>query len=121
MVVPGVKTGLAKIKKSNFRYFLISRRKDPALAQRLLRKHGLWPAIFDASNSFFVQRAEDKNLKAAELGVTLYIDDQPSVLAKLHHVPHRFLFDRFKKFGELPFKHTKICSWSEFTQLIGLV
>lgn len=112
-LISGAKTGLTKIKKYNFRYFLISRRKDPALAQQLLRKRGLWPEIFDTSNAFFVQRAEDKNVKAAELGVNLYIDDQPSVLVKLTSVRHRLLFDRFRHFGDLPFEHKKIISWRE--------
>lgn len=113
-VVPGAKSGLERIKKSNLRYFLISRRKDPVLAKQLLEKRGLWPAFFNEDNAFFVKHAEDKNIKAAELGVTLYIDDQPSVLEKLHHVPRRFLLDRFNVFNEAPADCVKVSSWKEF-------
>lgn len=113
-LMDGAEAGLARLKKSQTPYFLISRRKDPALAQKLLEKRGLWPTFFNEKNAFFVKEPEDKDLKAVELGVNVYVDDQPSVLGKLLSVKKRFLFDRFGKFGDLPFEHVKISSWKEF-------
>lgn len=113
-LVEGAEAGLAKLKESRIPYFLISRRKDPALAKQLLQKRGLWPSFFNEKNAFFVNEPEEKDLKAIELGVNIYVDDQPGVLGKLLSVEKRFLFDRFGKFGDLPFKHVKISSWKEF-------
>lgn len=113
-LVRGAKTGLSKIKKSKIPYFLISRRKDQELARQLLKKRGLWPDFFNQENTFFVTEPEEKNIKAIELGVNMYVDDQPSVLEKLKSVEKRFLFDRFGKFGDLPFEHIKVSSWKEF-------
>lgn len=112
-LVKGAKIGLSKIKKSKIPYFLISRRKDPKIACELLKRKGLWPDFFNQGNAFFVAKPEDKNVKALELGVNVYIDDQPSVLEKLESIEKRFLFDRFKKFDELPFEHIKVSSWKE--------
>ncbi len=113
-LIPGAKLGLDFIKKENLPYFLISRRKDPEIAKALLKKHGLWPAFFNEENAFFVAEPEEKNIKAIELGVNVYVDDQPSVLEKLSGVSNRILFDRFGKFGDLPFEHIKVSSWKEF-------
>lgn len=117
-LISGAKTGLDCLKRSGLKYFLISRRKDPELAITLLKKRGLWQAYFNKSNTFFVAEPEDKNTKAVELGVNVYIDDQPSVLEKLKDVQTRFLFDRFKKFGQLPFGHIKISSWEQFLSVL---
>lgn len=112
-LIEGAEAGLAQIKESQIPYFLISRRKDGAIAKKLLQKRGLWPSFFNEQNAFFVNEPEDKDLKAIELGVNIYVDDQPSVLGKLLSVKKRFLFDRFGKFGDLPFEHVKIASWKE--------
>lgn len=113
-LVDGAKDGLNLLKKLKIPYFLISRRKDPVIAKALLKKRELWPRFLNEENAFFVLHAEDKDQKAAELGVNVYLDDQPSVLEKLKSVRKRFLFDRFKKFGDLPFEHVKISSWKDF-------
>ena len=113
-LVEGAKNGLAALKTAGVRYFLISRRKNPEIARATLKKRGLWPTYLNETNAFFVERPEDKNIKAGALGITAYIDDQPSVLAKLTDVPGKFLMDRFAKFGDLPFAHTKVSSWPEF-------
>lgn len=113
-LVPGAKIGLEKLKKSELKYFLISRRPNPDLAKNILEKLGVWPKYLNDQNAFFVNKPEEKNEKAIELGVNIYVDDQPSVLEKLTSVPNRFLFDRFGKFDELPFKHIKISSWGQF-------
>lgn len=113
-LIPGAKSGLDFIRKENLPYFLVSRRKDPEIAKALLKKHGLWPKYFNEKNAFFVKEPEEKNEKAIELGVNIYVDDQPSVLEKLTSVSNRFLFDRFGKFDKLQFGHIKISSWGQF-------
>jgi len=113
-LIPGARKGLAAIKKSGIPYFLISRRQQPELAKKLLKKHGLWPTYFSEANAYFVTTREEKNQKAAELGVHIYIDDQPSVLEKLTYVKERFLFDRFDNFGDHPFVHKKVSNWKQF-------
>lgn len=112
--VRGAKSGLKKLKKSGLKYFLISRRKNPEIGRQLLEKFGLWPRYFDDGNAFFIAESEDKNKKAAELGVDIYLDDQPGVLEKLVDVKERILFDRFNRFNDLPFNHKKVSSWKEF-------
>lgn len=111
--VRGAKSGLNKLQKFNCRYFLISRRKDPEVARALLKKRGLWPNYFNDANAFFVAQAEDKNKKAVELGIDLYLDDQPSVLDKLTAVPQKFLMDQFGIFEVKP-HYRKVATWPEF-------
>jgi 5'(3')-deoxyribonucleotidase len=113
-LVDGAKEGLNFLQKSKIPYFLISRRKNPEIAKALLKKRGLWPKFLNEENAFFVLHAEDKDQKAAELGVNVYLDDQPSVLEKLESVEKRFLFDRFERFSDLSFPHIKISSWKDF-------
>lgn len=105
------KTGLKKIKDSKTPYFLISRRRESELAVKLLRLRGLWPTYFNPRNVFFVSQAEDKNLKAKELGVTHFFDDEPEVLEKLKQVKNRFLFDQFNVFKKVPYHRVK--NWKE--------
>jgi hypothetical protein len=110
--ISGVKSGLAWLRKSGRQFFLISRRRAPEIARQTLIKEGLWPTYFNETNAFFVQTPEEKNLKALELGVKIYLDDQPSVLEKLVDVPHRFLMDRFNLFQDV--SHKRVSSWQEF-------
>jgi hypothetical protein len=116
-LVEGAVPALKILKKSDCRYFVISRRKFPELAVASLKKHKLWPQYFDFSNTFFVLKSEEKNIKAEELGIGVYIDDQPSVLEKLSAIPQRFLLDRFDVFESAP-HYIKISSWQEFLSLI---
>lgn len=115
----GAKTVLRKLKKRKSPFFLISRRKDANLAITLLRFHGLWPKYFNENNAFFVAKAEDKNARALELGVTHYIDDQLSVLNKLPCVKNKILFDKFGVFTDV-----KICgrvqSWRDLANIFEL-
>lgn len=113
LLVRGAKDGLLRVKESGRPYFLISRRGNPAMAIKLLEGHGIWPAIFNPENAFFVREPEEKNEHAVRLGIDRYVDDEPSVLEKLEDVPNRFLFDQFRQFGELSFSHKKIHSWDE--------
>jgi hypothetical protein len=113
-LVKGAHQGLAKIRSLGLECFLISRRRNPAIARAALIKNRLWPDYFNESNSFFVEHAEDKNIKAKELNIGAYLDDQPSVLEKLNDVPNRFLMDRFDNFGGFTFDHVRVDSWDNF-------
>lgn len=62
----------------------------------------------------------DKNNKARELGVTIYLDDQPSVLDVLVDIPQKFLFDplyAYAKRSEYA-QYNKIHSWDKFIQTV---
>ena len=113
----GVKTILADLDKKNIPVFLISRRKPPDIAIKILEKHELYPKYFNEKNSFFVRHPEDKNEVAARLGLTHYIDDELVNINTLESVPNRFLFDPFNTFKRAN-NYTKIKSWSEFKKLI---
>ncbi|MBI4059627.1 hypothetical protein HY406_01025 [Candidatus Giovannonibacteria bacterium] len=117
----GVLDILKFVEAKGGRYFLISKRGDPSKGIRLLQKRGLWPKFFNSRNAFFVDTISDKNKKAAELGVSHYIDDQPSVLKELKAVKHKFLFDPYGSFGH-PRRYKKISSWKEFPkELDGII
>ena len=113
----GVRTILAELTKKDIPIFLISRRKIPEVAVKILKKHLLWPKYFNEKNSFFVAHPEDKNFQAAQLGITHYIDDELKVINALSSVENKFLFDPFDVF-ERAKNYTKIKSWSEFKKLI---
>lgn len=114
----GVFDVLQFVQAKDIRYFLISRRGDPLKGIKLLQKRDLWPGFFNSRNAFFVETISDKNKKAAELGVSHYIDDQPSVLKELKSVRNRFLFDPYDSYGR-PRRYQKISSWKEFLKEIG--
>lgn len=109
-LMEGAKDGLEKIKKAA-PYFLISRRKIKETAVDALRFHGLWPDFFNKKNAFFVIHPEEKNIKARELGITHYVDDQQSILECLFDVPNKFLFDKFDVFPDTAI--ARVRSWEE--------
>ena len=109
----GIKKILEELSLGKIPIFLISRRKVPEVAIKILKKHSLWPKYFNEKNSFFVLHPEDKNVRAAKLGITHYIDDELKVINVLSKVPNRFLFDQFNVFKEAD-HYTKIGSWAEF-------
>lgn len=113
----GAKFGLRAIKKSGVSYYLISRRKNTAMAVKVLERHRLWPKYFNSDNAFFVQTKEDKNKKSATCGVTHYIDDEISVLEKLTFVKNKFLFNQFNILTA-DNNFIKISSWSELINLL---
>jgi len=116
LLMPGAKEVLEKIIRSGMPYFLVSRRKKPLIAIKILKYHGLWPKYFNKKNTFFVITPEDKNAKAKELGITHYFDDQQTVLDKLISVKSKFLFDAldvFKNSG-----YARVRSWKEVAKLI---
>lgn len=114
--MPGVKQELEKLIKSQVPYFLVSRRKKPLIAIKILRHHGLWPKYFNKDNAFFVSTPEDKNVKAKNLGITHYFDDQCTVLEKLVAVKNKFLFDNLGVFKNSGYARVK--SWKEIAKLL---
>lgn len=111
--IPGATAGLRRVRDSGLPYFLISRRKNWAMAVRSLERHGLWPELFNQQNTFFVFEPEDKDERARSLGINFYVDDQVSVLEKLVSVEKRVLFDQFRQFGRPSFPHHSVASWDE--------
>ena len=112
-VMPGVLQGLARIKEKH-PYFLISRRKSNVTALAFMKMNGLWPHYFNERNVFFVEKKNDKDKKAVELGVNIYMDDQPTVLAELRSVRNRYLFDHLNAYGDAGYPFERVSSWSEF-------
>lgn len=115
LLMPRVKTVLTQMTKSGLPYFLISRRKKPAGAVKILKYHGLWPGYFNKENTFFILALEDKNIKAAKLGITHYFDDEIRVLDKLVNVKNKFLFDHLGVFKNSGYARVK--SWKEIAKL----
>lgn len=116
---PGAKAAIRKVSQS-WPYFLISRRTFNGCVIKLLTKRGLWPKYFNEKNAFFVQTKEDKNLKAKELGINIYIDDQPSVLEKLVDVRHRLLHDPLSVYPDSG-NYKKVLSWKDFLENIKYI
>ncbi|MFA5987358.1 MAG: hypothetical protein WC797_01760 [Candidatus Paceibacterota bacterium] len=116
-LIVGCEDGLYTIKNSGAKIFLISRRKNPAVAIELLQIRGLWPKFFNEGNTFFVSKPEDKNKKAIELGITYYVDDETRVLEALNSVENRFLFDPFDVFADSTF--TRYSKWPDLVR--GLI
>ncbi|MEK7560140.1 MAG: hypothetical protein AAB522_02480 [Patescibacteria group bacterium] len=108
----GVLEVLNEIKIKKLPFFLISRRQKPLAAVEFLNKEKLWPQYFNEYNSFFVSEKKDKDIKAKELGVSHYFDDEVDVLEKLISVEHKFLFDNYNVFPESNF-YTKVSSWED--------
>lgn len=91
------------LKSANSPFYLISRRrvgKGREMAVEILKNRGLWPEVFNDKNVFFVEKPEDKNKVARDLGVTHYIDDETRVLDVMGDVVNRFLFDPFDNFKD---------------------
>jgi len=112
-LMPGAKKGLHYLKTIGMPYVLISRRHPPDAAFVSLKVHGLWPDYFETTNAFFVVEKKDKDIKAKALGVTHFVDDEPSVIVELASVPVRFLFDPLGAYSEIPAGSAKVSSWAE--------
>ncbi len=113
-IIDGAKNGLAALKTKGIPFYLISRRKDADIPKAILKKHGLWASYFNEENVFFVETAQEKNIQARALGVTVYFDDQASVLEHITSVPRKFLLDQFGNFKGSSPAQTCVASWSEF-------
>lgn len=116
LLMPGAKEVLKSIVRYKIPYFLVSRRRKPVIAIKILKYHGLWPKYFNKNNSFFVLTPEDKNAKAKELGITHYFDDQYTVLEKLVDVKNKFLFDPVDALKNSGYARVK--SWKEVAKLL---
>lgn len=108
----GARRGLNIIKKSAIPFVLISRRRNPEATIEVLKYYELWPRFFNNDNAFFVVKPEDKNIKAREMGVTHYADDETQILEKLIDVKNRFLFDNIGAF-ENNSSYILVKSWKE--------
>lgn len=117
-LMPRAKEGLHFIKSTGLPYVLISRRRASECALITLKMHGLWPDYFDNSNTFFVSEKKDKDIKAKAIGVTHFVDDEPSVIAELASVPQKFLFDPLGSYKNLEGDFYKIQSWDELLQML---
>lgn len=111
-LIPGALEGLEKLKQTGADFFLISRRKNPAMAIKHLAVHNLWGQYFNPANTAFVLTPEDKNIQAIKWGITHYTDDQLHVLEKMVAVPNRFHFDNRDLFSGAEFCK-KVISWDE--------
>ncbi len=115
-LMPRAKESLHFIKSTGIPFVLISRRKTSDCALISLKFHGLWPDYFDVSNTFFVSEKKDKDTKASAIGVTHYVDDEPSVIAELVSVPKKYLFDPFHSYTDLKGDFNKLQSWDELLE-----
>jgi FMN phosphatase YigB (HAD superfamily) len=118
-LMEGAFSGLAKLREQNIPYFLISRRKKPIHAIHLLERRELWGEYFTPENTFFVEKPEEKDVVARQLGVTHFIDDESRVLEVMPSVPTRILYDARELFGGTDgYVHVK--SWSELASILGI-
>ncbi|MDP3725584.1 MAG: hypothetical protein Q8R36_00125 [bacterium] len=117
-LMKGAKDGLEYFKKMEIPIVLISRRKLPAVAEELLKRHELWPTYFNEQNSFFVKSREEKDIVAKSQGVTHYVDDEPSVIDVLHSVKNRILFDPLSAYSNDD-SYTRCISWDELKNILG--
>lgn len=115
-LMAGAPEGLRYFSEKGVPLFLISRRKRPDVAQTLLKTHGLWPRHFNEKNSFFVREREEKDSIARSLGITHFVDDEPSVIMALHSVPNKILFDQFSVYKDGG-AYVRCASWNEVKRL----
>lgn len=118
-LMEGAFSGLAKLREQHIPYFLISRRKKPIHAIHLLERRELWGEYFTPENTFFVEKPEEKDVVARQLGVTHFIDDESRVLEVMPSVRTRVLFDVRELFEETD-GYVHIKSWSELAILLGV-
>lgn len=111
----GARAGLSELKRRGQPFVLISRRKDARMARKVLAAKGLWGPFFNERNAFFVERKKDKDTMAKKLGVRRYIDDQPSVLAELLSIRHKFLMDPHDAYDDRRW-YRRVDSWQRFLE-----
>jgi phosphoglycolate phosphatase-like HAD superfamily hydrolase len=115
----GAYGAIAKLHEHHVPYFLVSLQKNPMHAAHLLERRGLWGKYFTPENTFFAKNPEEKYALASRLGVTHFIDDEPSILDIMHDIPHRILFDARELFPEKhAYQHAQ--SWSDLAQILGV-
>lgn len=114
-LMPGIVEALSNLQTKKIKFFLITRRFNPALAIQLMQKHRIWPYFFNQTNCHFVKERVEKNTKAIELGLTHYIDDELKVLNVLTDVPRKFIFDP-QNVHEKSDLYTILTSWEDFQE-----
>lgn len=103
---------LGKIKSSGQPYYLISRRKTEIVVP-LLERLKLWPQVFDAKNTYFVDLMSDKVEPCRKLGITDYVDDHVKSLTQtLSFIPHRYLFDPYNVWPDSA-DYNRVSNWEE--------
>ena len=119
-LMPGAIEAVKAIRNEGCKVYLLSRRNDIAIPRTMLERLGLWPMYFDHTNTFFAERSFRKPEIAADLGITHYVDDQPSALVGLMKgVANKYLFDQYNCMPD-DSSYVRIESWAEFTaQLLG--
>lgn len=115
-IMPGAFEFLEHVHRAGIPYVLISRRQNIPVTIAMLRYHGLWPRYFNEENTHFVAEKLAKNVKASQLGVTHYIDDEVKVLNMLSAVPYKFLFDMHNILPDGP-DYVRARSWSELREI----
>ncbi len=118
-LMEGAFAGLATLREKGIHYNLVSLQKDPMHALHLIELHGLWGEYFSPSNTYFVGNGREKYQAAASLGVTHFIDDEPSILDVMSGIQHRVLFDMRGLFPEKK-EFTRVKSWSELGSVLGI-
>lgn len=116
-VMRGARIMLNEI-KSKHPYFLISRRKKPEWAIKIMKSKKLWPEFFNESNAFFVSKPDDKNKVGKRLGITHYVDDELNVLKRLTFIKNKILFDPHNLSPHVT-NIIKVNSWKELIDLIN--
>lgn len=113
VIMHGSKRILQTLKKRGVPFVVISRRKgNYDIPFGLLRKCGLFPDILNDQNVFFVPKREDKNTKAASLGISHFVDDELRALEELVDVPVKYLFDPYNVATDS--RYVRVASWKEF-------
>lgn len=92
-LMPGALPLLSALADRGIPFTLVSRRRNPQWAKKILEHHGMRPAYLHDGNTYFVGKPEEKNHVALRKGITHYLDDQIRVLKHLEDVPNKFLMD----------------------------
>ena len=112
----GVIDALQTLRDNGVPFFLISRR-NPKIAEEILKYHKLWPKFFNENNTSFVVHSEDKAAETVRFGINYFLDDEREVLDKLSTINNKFLFDPYDALEKNP-AYVKIGSWQEFIKQI---
>lgn len=118
VLMAGAFSGIKELVDEGHKVSIISRRNNPQIAKIALRQVGVWPKLFGEHNTFFVKKTRDKFDVAKRLGVTVYVEDQPSILTDVMAlIPHKVLFDANGVLSESP-QYERVKSWSGIVRSI---
>jgi len=117
-LMSGALDGLKMVKDSGTPFYLISRRKKEDRAIELLKDKNLWPSLFNEENTFFVLEPIDKEIKAKELSITHYIDDEAQILSLLNSVKNKYLFDQFGVYDDSQYDLVK--NWGDILRVLNV-